>query len=85
PAVLVPFPYAAHNHQEHNARSLEANRAAKVILDREVDGPKLARVILDGIEHPERLREMADHSFELGRRDATERVRRLCTELMHSL
>lgn len=34
PAVLVPFPYPAHGHQEANARSLERAGAGEVILDR---------------------------------------------------
>ncbi len=83
PAVLVPFPFAAHNHQEHNARALESGGAARVLLDKDVSGKALARIILDGIEHPEQLREMAEHSFQMGQRDATERVRRLCMDLMH--
>ncbi|MDH5761533.1 MAG: undecaprenyldiphospho-muramoylpentapeptide beta-N-acetylglucosaminyltransferase [Nitrospinota bacterium] len=83
PAVLVPFPFAAHNHQEHNARALESNGAARVILDKDVNGKQLAQIILHDIEHPETLREMARKSFQMGRRDATERVRRLCTELMN--
>ena len=82
PSVLVPFPFAAHNHQEHNARALESNGAAQVILDRDVNGERLAQIILDGMEHPEALQEMADKSFQMGRRDATERVRQLCMELM---
>ncbi|MEE8270083.1 MAG: undecaprenyldiphospho-muramoylpentapeptide beta-N-acetylglucosaminyltransferase [Nitrospinaceae bacterium] len=84
PSVLVPFPFAAHNHQEHNARALESNGAARVILDQDVSGEALARVILDGIEHPETLREMGNKSFQMGRRDATERVRQLCLELMRN-
>jgi UDP-N-acetylglucosamine--N-acetylmuramyl-(pentapeptide) pyrophosphoryl-undecaprenol N-acetylglucosamine transferase len=82
PSVLVPFPFAAHNHQEHNARALESNGAAQIILDREVNGELLAQAILDSIEHPEALREMGNKSFQMGRRDATERVRQLCMELM---
>ena len=84
PSVLVPFPFAAHNHQEHNARALESNGAAKVILDKDVNGEQLAQVIIDGMEHPETLREMGNKSFQMGRRDATERVRQLCVELMRS-
>jgi len=83
PSVLVPFPFAAHNHQVHNARELESGGAARVILDHELDGGQLAAIILEGMEHPERLREMAENSFRLGRRDATESVRRLCMDLMH--
>ncbi len=84
PSVLVPYPFAAHNHQEHNARALESNGAAQVILDKDVNGERLARIILDGIEHPDTLREMGNKSFQMGRRDATERARQLCLELMRS-
>jgi UDP-N-acetylglucosamine--N-acetylmuramyl-(pentapeptide) pyrophosphoryl-undecaprenol N-acetylglucosamine transferase len=74
PSVLVPFPFAAHNHQEHNARALESNGAAQVVLDKDVNGAQLAQIIIDGIEHPETLREMGNKSFQMGRRDATERT-----------
>jgi UDP-N-acetylglucosamine--N-acetylmuramyl-(pentapeptide) pyrophosphoryl-undecaprenol N-acetylglucosamine transferase len=36
PSILVPYPYAAANHQEANARSLEKDGAAKVILESEM-------------------------------------------------
>lgn len=42
PSILVPYPHATSNHQEHNARSLEKSGAAEVILDRELDGDRLA-------------------------------------------
>jgi UDP-N-acetylglucosamine--N-acetylmuramyl-(pentapeptide) pyrophosphoryl-undecaprenol N-acetylglucosamine transferase len=84
PSVLVPYPFAAHNHQEHNARALESNGAARIILDKDVNGELLAGIILDSIEHPEALREMGNKSFQMGRRDATERVRQLCMELMRN-
>ena len=38
PAVLVPYPYATANHQEFNAKAVEAAGAAKVILDKELTG-----------------------------------------------
>lgn len=44
-AVLVPFPFAADNHQEHNARTLEALGAADVVLQRELTTEKLSAVI----------------------------------------
>ena len=84
PSVLVPYPFAAHNHQEHNARALESKGAAQVILDRDVTGAKLSEIIRDGLEHPEKLREMGIKSFQMGRRDATDQARRLCFELMGS-
>jgi UDP-N-acetylglucosamine--N-acetylmuramyl-(pentapeptide) pyrophosphoryl-undecaprenol N-acetylglucosamine transferase len=44
-AVLVPFPFAADNHQEHNARTLAARGAAEVVLQRELTAEKLAAMI----------------------------------------
>lgn len=82
PAVLIPFPHAAHNHQEHNARVLEAAGAADVILDRELDGRKLADSIRGAMQNPRALEEKARSSYKLGRRNATERVRDLCRQLM---
>ena len=38
PAILIPYPYAAENHQEKNARAMEAAGAAEVILNRELSG-----------------------------------------------
>ena len=37
PALLVPYPYAAENHQEKNARALEREGAAKVIVQSELE------------------------------------------------
>lgn len=45
PAVLVPYPYATANHQEFNAKAVEAAGAAKVILDKELTGEKLLEEI----------------------------------------
>jgi UDP-N-acetylglucosamine--N-acetylmuramyl-(pentapeptide) pyrophosphoryl-undecaprenol N-acetylglucosamine transferase len=36
PTILVPYPYAAANHQMHNARRLEAAGAAIIIKDDEL-------------------------------------------------
>jgi UDP-N-acetylglucosamine--N-acetylmuramyl-(pentapeptide) pyrophosphoryl-undecaprenol N-acetylglucosamine transferase len=36
-AILVPYPFAIKNHQEHNARSFERANAARVILDAELE------------------------------------------------
>jgi len=41
-AVLVPFPFAADNHQEHNARTLARVGAAEVILQKDLTPELLA-------------------------------------------
>ena len=40
-SVLVPLPTAADNHQFHNAQAFERAGAARVVLDREMNGSRL--------------------------------------------
>ncbi len=44
-AVLVPFPFAADNHQEYNARTLANRGAAEVVLQRELTAEKITFMI----------------------------------------
>jgi UDP-N-acetylglucosamine--N-acetylmuramyl-(pentapeptide) pyrophosphoryl-undecaprenol N-acetylglucosamine transferase len=44
-AVLIPFPFAADNHQEYNASMLAARGAAEVIVQKDLSAELLARLI----------------------------------------
>lgn len=71
PAVLVPYPYAAENHQEYNARLVEEKGAAVVITDKELTGKKLSQTISSLLFEPGKLTQMAAASHALGRPRAT--------------
>jgi UDP-N-acetylglucosamine--N-acetylmuramyl-(pentapeptide) pyrophosphoryl-undecaprenol N-acetylglucosamine transferase len=58
PAILIPYPFAAADHQEHNARSFERDGAAMVLRDNELQS-KLAQTIFALLEEPERLNSMS--------------------------
>lgn len=73
PSILVPYPYAAENHQEANARILEANGSAQVILDKQVE-EELTACLTSILENKEKLAAMARSSVALGRPRATEAV-----------
>ncbi len=81
-AVLIPYPHATHNHQEVNARVLEAANAGEVVLDKDVSGERLAQSILRAYEQPEKRLEMESNCYALGKRDATEKALQLCLTLM---
>ena len=81
-SFLIPFPYAANNHQEHNARIIETAGAGEVILDKEISGERIAKSIKKAMDEPENLQRMENNSYRLGSRDATEKVRKICLELM---
>ncbi len=81
-SVLIPYPYAAHNHQGKNAQILDTANAGEVVLDNELSGKRIAQSILRAMEDPKRLREMEENSYQLGNRDATEKVRQICMDLL---
>ena len=73
PSILVPYPYAAENHQEANARILENNGAAQVILDKQVES-ELTESLVGLLEDKGKLAAMAHSSAALGRPEATQAV-----------
>lgn len=74
PAILVPYPFAAGNHQELNAQRLSEMGAARVILDHELDSETLSRNIKELYENTEMRTEMQRSSKSLGKPDAAQKV-----------
>lgn len=74
PAILVPYPHAAHNHQEVNALNLVERGAAAMILDRELGGERLAREIAHLLADRQTLRRMSANARTFARLDAAERL-----------
>jgi UDP-N-acetylglucosamine--N-acetylmuramyl-(pentapeptide) pyrophosphoryl-undecaprenol N-acetylglucosamine transferase len=71
PAVLVPFPHALDHDQAANAAALEAAGGAEVIRQSELSPERLAQIITDAVNQPERLAKMAGAARSVGRPDAT--------------
>lgn len=61
-SVLVPFPYAADNHQEKNARLFVDGGAARLLVQFQSKGEDLAKIIRELIENPERIDRMEQAS-----------------------
>lgn len=70
PSILIPYPYATANHQEYNARALEKNGAAVVILERDLSAGILCSEVIDMLNKPEKANFMRMKSKEMGRTDA---------------
>lgn len=81
PLILVPYPYSAENHQEKNARALEAAGAAVVIRDSELDGVRLYQTILRLLEDPSRPRSMGEASKKRGKPGAAREIARQLLEI----
>ncbi len=74
PAILVPYPHAAADHQTANARWMERAGAAVVIPDAELSAPRLARETAALLADGPRLAAMAAASRGLARPDAAREV-----------
>jgi UDP-N-acetylglucosamine--N-acetylmuramyl-(pentapeptide) pyrophosphoryl-undecaprenol N-acetylglucosamine transferase len=81
-AILIPYPYAAGNHQETNAGKLWDIGAAQMILDRELNGKTLADMIMYLIEDPEAIGEMERTSKSIGSTDAGRKIAGLIAGLI---
>ncbi len=75
-SVLVPFPFAADDHQVDNARVLGDCGAAEIILQAEFSPERLARWLREATR--ERLLAMAVAARRLRKADAAQRVADIC-------
>ncbi len=74
PAILIPYPHAAADHQAANARWMERGGAAVVVPDGELSAARLARETAALLADPQRMRAMAAAARRLARPDAAEAV-----------
>lgn len=84
PALLVPYPHAADDHQSANARELEAAGAAKLLggLTEGVAGDRLADAVADLLSDPQRLQQMSDAAREWARPDTSRDIVADCAQLV---
>ncbi|MCL4794928.1 MAG: undecaprenyldiphospho-muramoylpentapeptide beta-N-acetylglucosaminyltransferase [Bryobacteraceae bacterium] len=67
PSLLVPFPFAADDHQRHNAEALARSGAALVVSDADLTGEGLAAMLLDLRARPGDLERMSRAARALAR------------------
>ena len=74
PAILVPYPYAAGDHQTQNARGLVDRGAAELIPDAALTSEELLRHVGALFRDEPRLRRMARNARAFSRTNAAERI-----------
>lgn len=83
PSILIPFPYATANHQEFNARALEAAGAAQVILDKDLTGDRLEEKVERLLLQKETLSSMKAAAQKAGRPGAAQEIAKQALALIH--
>ncbi len=82
PAIFIPFPFAANNHQVLNANYVADTGGAEVILEKDLNGAVLAERIDHYASNPKALRDMAKQTLALARPDTTDIIVDECRRLM---
>jgi len=81
-AILVPYPFAANNHQQLNAEYLVEQGAALMVKDCDLSGKKIAELIKKMMHQPNLLQEIEKVSAAMAKKDAGKKVVDLCYELI---
>ncbi len=74
PSILVPYPYAAENHQYYNAMELVKNNAAILIEEKDFTGERLIKEVDALLADRERLESLGENAKKMAIYDATERI-----------
>lgn len=84
PAIFVPLPYAADDHQTKNAQALVEKNAAIILKQSDFTSETIYTTIQSLLKNHESLLNMAENSFNLGIPEATENLVKLVKEVMNN-
>ncbi|PLR80989.1 undecaprenyldiphospho-muramoylpentapeptide beta-N-acetylglucosaminyltransferase [Bacillus sp. V33-4] len=82
PSILIPSPYVTNNHQEKNARSLSEHGAAELLLEKDLSGAKLVKLIDAILLDKQKLTNMKSAAKKLGIPDAAGRLYSVMQEII---
>jgi UDP-N-acetylglucosamine--N-acetylmuramyl-(pentapeptide) pyrophosphoryl-undecaprenol N-acetylglucosamine transferase len=81
PSILIPFPFAADDHQLRNAEAFQKAGAAMLSLDRDWTGEALFQAVSELMRAPERLIEMGTKAKQLAHAGAARRAAEILEEI----
>jgi UDP-N-acetylglucosamine--N-acetylmuramyl-(pentapeptide) pyrophosphoryl-undecaprenol N-acetylglucosamine transferase len=81
-SILIPYPHAADNHQELNARTMVDAGASRMLVERDLDGKRLADEILALFNDRELIAKMEQAASRTGRPEAAREIVDACVELI---
>jgi UDP-N-acetylglucosamine--N-acetylmuramyl-(pentapeptide) pyrophosphoryl-undecaprenol N-acetylglucosamine transferase len=70
PSLLIPFPYAADDHQTRNAEIFTRADAAVMVREADLSGDLLPRMIRELIDDPDKLQRMSENAGRLAPKNA---------------
>lgn len=84
PSILIPYPFAAEDHQRINADIMVKSGAARLILDQDLTGEILANNIIEMIQNETLLQYMSAAARKLAQPQAAENIVQVISETISS-
>lgn len=85
PAIFVPFPRAADDHQKRNAEALERAGAAVMLEESRLSRETLVNAVSSLLRDPERLRRMSEAAHKLSHPNAAREIGEMAKRLVRNL
>ena len=73
-AILIPYPYAAANHQYKNAKSFVDNKMALMIEDKDCNNDSLYEMVSGLINNKKLLSDLAYNAYKAAKKDAVSAI-----------
>ena len=84
PALLVPYPFSAGDHQEKNALAMVNVGAGKMILNHQIDQPEFSQTLASLLHDKSILKDMGQKAHTLHKPNALEDVAAVCSEYLNA-
>jgi UDP-N-acetylglucosamine--N-acetylmuramyl-(pentapeptide) pyrophosphoryl-undecaprenol N-acetylglucosamine transferase len=84
PALLIPFPFSAGDHQQYNAQTLVDVGAARVLDNDQIDQPEMLATLNDLLADKAALVQMGQKAASLHKPNAVQDVAETCRELLNA-
>ena len=81
PAILIPSPFVAENHQFHNAMTLKQAGAAEIIEEKDISGQLLIDTVNSLINDSAKLKQMSQNAYKNAILDSNERIYKVIMDL----
>ena len=82
PSLLVPYPFAAEDHQTANAKSFVEVDAAVTVADRDLTEERMRRAVMEIFEGTEKLSQMRENVKKIAKPNATAEIADMALSLL---
>ena len=84
PAILIPYPFAAEDHQSYNADVFTSSGAALTLKQSELTAEALQSIVLNLLQSPPELAKMGEKARAIAVPDSAEKLAQLVREVLET-